>query len=61
MPSVTQIDETHFVVAVSEVPEKGKANKAVLEALAEFLKIKPSAIILVSGETSREKVFSLML
>lgn len=42
-------------VAVHAVPEKGKANQAVIEVLAKALDLKRSQVQLVSGETSQEK------
>ena len=42
-------------VAVTAPPDKGKANAAILEVLAEALRLKPSQVVLVSGETSRRK------
>jgi uncharacterized protein (TIGR00251 family) len=36
-------------------PEKGKANNELIMLLAEILKIRPSAIIILSGATSRLK------
>ena len=54
---VKQIDETHFIVAVHEVPEDGKANDAIRKSLAEFLSLPRSSITLVSGPKSKEKVF----
>ncbi|WP_165249639.1 DUF167 domain-containing protein [Paludisphaera soli] len=42
-------------VAVTAPPDKGKANAAILEVLAEALGLRLSAIALVSGETSRHK------
>lgn len=44
-------------VAVSAAPEKGKANAAIQEVLAEALGCRASQISLLSGETSREKKF----
>jgi uncharacterized protein (TIGR00251 family) len=44
-------------VAVTAAPEKGKANDAVVEVLAEFLGCRRSQIRLLSGVTSREKAF----
>lgn len=44
-------------VAVSAAPEKGKANAAIQEVLAEAIGCRPSQIGLISGETSREKKF----
>jgi uncharacterized protein (TIGR00251 family) len=40
---------------VSAVPDKGKANAAVIALLAKSLGIPKSAIALVSGETARLK------
>jgi uncharacterized protein len=44
-------------VSVTQAPEKGKANKAVVELLAKKLGLKKSQIELMAGETSREKRF----
>jgi len=42
-------------VAVTAPPDKGKANAAILDVLAEALGLRPSQLALVSGETSRRK------
>lgn len=42
-------------VRIRGVPEKGKANEALIEFLAEELKIAKSRITIVSGQTSRLK------
>ena len=44
-------------VAISAAPEKGKANAAIQEVLAEALGCRASQVSLLSGETSREKKF----
>lgn len=44
-------------VAVTQVAEKGKANKAVAEFLARALGLRKSQLELLSGETSQEKKF----
>jgi uncharacterized protein (TIGR00251 family) len=44
-------------VAVSAPPEKGKANAAIQELLADALGCKASAVALISGESSRQKRF----
>lgn len=45
---------------VSQPPLEGKANMAVIESLAQFLKVKKSAIMLVSGDKSKNKVFEVI-
>ena len=42
-------------IAVTAVPEDGKANKAVIALLAKRLKLPKSAIDIASGESSRRK------
>lgn len=44
-------------VSVTQVPEKGKANKALIKLLAKWLDIPKSRIELVTGEKSPQKVF----
>jgi len=42
--------------SVTAVPEKGKANAALIELLAKNWKIPRSAITLFKGETDRNKI-----
>lgn len=44
-------------VCVTQIPEKGKANKAIVEALAKFLKLRKSQIELFSGDLASQKKF----
>lgn len=46
-------------VAVTAPPDKGRANEAIVEVLADALGIKRSQITLLGGATSRQKVFLL--
>lgn len=46
-------------VAVTQAPEKGKANTALVKVLAADLGLKRSQIQLVSGATSPQKVFRI--
>lgn len=45
-----------LTIRVTAVPEKGKATKAAIRLLAKHLRVAPSSLTLVSGETSRNKV-----
>jgi uncharacterized protein (TIGR00251 family) len=42
-------------LAVTEPPDKGKANAAVIRLLAEVLQVAPSKVELLRGDTSRQK------
>ncbi|MCA0042808.1 DUF167 domain-containing protein [Celeribacter litoreus] len=44
-------------VYVTTVPEGGKATKDVVKLLAKSMGCPKSALVLVRGETSRDKVF----
>ena len=44
-------------ISVTAAPENGKANDAIVEVLCEVLRLRPSQVILLSGETSRNKRF----
>jgi uncharacterized protein (TIGR00251 family) len=49
------LDTLH--VYVSEPPLEGKANNAIRESLADYFNVKKSAVLIVSGEKSKNKVF----
>ena len=54
---ITGIHAGRLKVALTQAPEKGKANQALIKLLAELLEINRSQITLVAGETSRQKKF----
>ena len=43
-------------VAVTAAPEDGKANRAVLKALAEALDVAPSSLTILKGRTGAQKL-----
>ncbi|MFH1561024.1 MAG: DUF167 domain-containing protein [Patescibacteria group bacterium] len=47
-------------VYVNQPPLEGRANRAVVESLAEFFKIRKNKIILVSGVKSKRKLFDII-
>ena len=46
-------------VAVTAAPDKGKANQAIVQMLADAFGLSKSSIEIVSGQTSRQKKFLL--
>lgn len=46
-------------VYVNQPPLDGKANKAVLEALAKHFRVSKSKVSLLRGDKSKIKVFSI--
>jgi uncharacterized protein len=54
-PGVEKVGEGEFLVRVLSAPEKGKANREVIERLAGYLDIAPSRLKIVRGGTSSLK------
>lgn len=57
---IKKIDGIHYTVWTKEAPEKGKANEAVAQVLAAHFEIAPSRIRLISGFSSKQKVFEIL-
>ncbi len=47
--------QDYLKISVISVPEKGKANKALIEFLAQKLSVAKSLMTIVSGQTDRFK------
>jgi len=60
-PELKKLSETNFFVAVREPPVRGRANRAVINVLAEYFKISKSQITLALGATSKNKIFEINL
>lgn len=58
--SVTVLPDGSYAIAVTERPERGKANDAVRRTLAAHLHVAPSRLSLIMGHASRTKVFELL-
>ncbi|WP_284452709.1 DUF167 domain-containing protein [Parachlamydia acanthamoebae] len=44
---------------IASVPEKGKANEAVIKFLAKFLGLRKQQIQIIRGETNRHKILQI--
>ena len=55
-----RVRENNFNVSVTAPPVKGLANQAIIKAVAEYFKIAPSRVRIVSGFTSRQKVLEII-
>lgn len=54
-----QEDEEWWTVSVKERPVDGRANEAITKLLAEYFDISKSQVQLISGATSKRKVFEI--
>jgi len=57
---IDSLDKDHYSVWIKEPPVKGKANQAIVNALAEYFKIAPSRVKIISGYTSRQKTIEII-
>ncbi len=48
-----------YKVWIKDAPIEGKANDAIVRVLAEYFKVSKSSVRLVSGPTSKQKVFEI--
>ncbi len=51
--------EAYLKARVSAVPEKGKANQALVVLLAKKLGVSKSSVAVLSGETARKKILRI--
>ena len=56
---VRRIDKQHLAIWVKEQPRKGKANKAIEEAVADYLGIPKSCVSILHGKTSKHKILEV--
>jgi uncharacterized protein len=55
----TDGEKEYYVVYVKEPPKEGRANEAIIKSLADYFGVGKSDIKLVSGATSKIKVFDI--
>jgi uncharacterized protein YggU (UPF0235/DUF167 family) len=48
-----------YKVSVKEAPVAGKANEAIIKALAVYFDITTARIKLITGQTSKQKIFEI--
>ncbi len=58
---VVRVSEDYFEVRVDERAAGGRANKRLLEILAEHFKVQKSRISIVKGTRSRNKIVQVIL
>ncbi len=49
-----------FIVKVTATPERGKANKKVLEFLAEYFNVSKSDVLIVKGKYNSKKIMNIV-
>ena len=57
--SIKKLSETNFEICVKEPPVRGLANAAIAKALARHFGVPLSAVEIISGHTSRQKIVEI--
>lgn len=58
---VVEIGDNNFEVWVKQLPEKGKANEAIVKIVAKYFKTPQNSVKIIAGKTSRQKVFDILI
>ncbi len=56
---IEKVAENEYKAWVTVVPEKGKANIAVIKLLAKYFKVSKSQIDIIGGKTARTKIVDI--
>ncbi len=54
-----KLSEDSYRIKVSSPPEKGKANKRIIELLSKEFGVKKRDIRIISGETNNKKIIEI--
>jgi len=57
---VKKISENEFEVAVNAPPEKGKANKRLIELISKYFAVSKNNVRILKGEKSRNKILKIV-
>lgn len=58
-PNLFETSENYFEVFTQEPPLEGKANKRIMELLAEYFKVPVSKVKIIQGFKSKQKIVEI--
>ncbi len=56
---VRKTDEGQYLASVHAPPQKGKANEALIELLANYFSVPKSSVRIIRGQTGRRKLIEI--
>lgn len=59
--SVEKIDDANYIVSVKEPPVEGRANLAIIKALAAYFRVDALRVIIVSGHRAKNKQIEIRI
>jgi len=57
---ILKISDAEYKIRVTAPPEKGKANEAVTNLLADYFKVPRSLVKIIAGKTARIKIVDIV-
>lgn len=57
--SIQKLSPTEFLISVKEPAMGGKANRALINSLAEYFKISKGRISILVGQTTKNKIIEI--
>ena len=57
--AISGVKDGILQVKIAAPPDKGKANKELIDFLSESLGVRKSAVTIIRGETSRNKIINI--
>lgn len=58
---IEKMDGKNFIVSVKTPAKEGKANSAVVKALAEYFGVAKSDVVIISGLSSKQKIIEVAI
>jgi len=55
-----EINKDEIAIGIISEPQKGKANKELIEKISKYLKVPKSSVKILSGEKSRKKLVEVI-
>ena len=56
---IEKTGDKQFLVRVKARPQKGQANRAVIEVMAEYFGVAKSCVTVLKGQASKQKIFEI--
>ncbi|MEK7104037.1 MAG: DUF167 domain-containing protein [Patescibacteria group bacterium] len=56
---VVEIGDNNFEVWVKQLPEKGKANEAIVKIVAKYFKTPQNSVKIIAGKNNSRKIIEI--
>lgn len=56
---IAKTGDNNFVLSIREIPADNRANWTIIRAIAQYFKVAPSQVNIVSGRKSKQKIVEI--